>query len=549
MRTRNQAAAEQAAIDRGRAEADLQSSRFADLQLDWVNERGELLARFGGRFDRKARQYIGDAPVSRRIVLHAGQEDAAVEFDRYMAVHLGQLELPEGEEPLFAWLLSGGRRGGKTFFLICCAIAYAITVPDAIVWIACPSDSFYNEPIDYLEELMPSSWYIGRGWPWWQYDLPNGSRIILRSSFKAQKQKKGRADFVAVNEGQQTPQSSMTALSGATVDNGGLLMVAANPPDVGDKGEWVADMAAEARGAGRGERVHERHDFFDPMENPHINHKALMALAARMSKHEFDVQVRGKFLSTPDAVLHAWDRGKDGNEIPVPQLAVDVTAEFTKHKEGRAYEWIVGVDVQNYPWTVGVVFKVFRNPAAPADLERAFLWAVGEVYVEQGDEVNLCAELRARGLDSEQTLVICDSSGDWQQQQRDESKQRAQYKGKGSHDMFRGEGFRHVVGTDYEMRDNPDVIDRCRAANSKICNAKDERYVFADPVECKRTVSSIRKWKTGRNGRPSRYSKHAHSGDAFTYVIWRFFPRRKQTEKVEIKTFKRLAGRDRFKGY
>ena len=538
----------QGVLDRNHVEVARQSARYVDLQFDWVDDAtGELIARFGGRYDRVERDYVGDAPVSRVIRLHAGQLVPAREFDRWIGVHLGVSVLAEGEKRLFAWLLSGGRRGGKTFFLMCCAIAYAVTVPGAIVWIAVPSDSYYQEPIDYLESLMPESWYSGRGWPWWQYDLPNGSRICLRSAFKAQKQKKGRVDFVAINEAQQVPESSMAALAGGTVDNGGLTMSAANPPHVGDKGEWVADMAAEARGVGRGERPHERHDFFDPLLNPNIDHEALMALAYRMSKHEFDVQVRGMFLLPPDAVLHAWDRGNDGNEQPRPDFG-DVTTEFTRKHEGRSFDHIVGVDVQNYPWIAAVIFKVFRNPAAPNDLDRAFLWAIGEVYVEQGDEVDTARQLQALNLSGERTLIVCDASGDWQQQKRDENRQRPQYKGKGSHDMFRGEGFRYVVGPDRDMAGNPDVFDRCRGANARVANAAGERFVFADPEKCPKTVKSIRGWRTV-NGKPSRHSKHAHGGDGFTYVIWRFFPRRKRSEKVEVTSIKRTSGRDRLKGW
>lgn len=526
---------QQALIDRQRAAADHRSSRYADLQIDWIAEdTGELIGRFGGRYDRRLREYIGDAPTSRVVHLHAGQVEAAREFVRWLGVHLGAEQLPPGEKRLFAWLVSGGRRGGKSFFLFQCLCAYAVAVPDAITWAACPSDSFYEEPIDYIESILPASWYVGRGWPWWRYDLPNGSRIVLRSAFKAQKQKKGRANFVAINEAQQIPQSSMTALSGATVDDGGLVMAAANPPDVGDKGEWVAAMAAEARGAGRGEREHERHDFFDPLANPHIDHEALLALASRMSEHEFNVQVRGMFLLPPDAVLHAWDR--TGNEQPAPDLG-ECTEEFVRHFEGRGASWIVGVDVQNYPWIAAVVFKAYRNPAAPNDMARAFLWAVDEVYMDQGDEVDTAAALMDLGIDPDRTIVVCDASGDWQQQRRAAEKQRPKYKGKGSHDMFRGEGFRWVVGPDPEMESNPDVAERCRAANARIGNARRERFVFADPG-CKKTVNGIRLWRHV-NGKVSRNSKHAHGGDAFTYVIWRFFPRRAAPGTVDIKTFRR----------
>jgi len=321
------------------------------------------------------------------------------------------------------------------------------------------------------------------------------------------------------------------------------VMTAANPPDAGDKGMWVADLAA---GAERGDRKHARYFFFDPLDNPHIDQAALAALAEKYDEHTFDVQVRGLFLLPPDTVLHSWDR--KGNEQPMPAMG-DVTRAFTKHFEGREYDDIVGVDVQNYPWIAGVRMRAYRNPEAPGDITQSLLWCVGEVFLEAGDEVDFCEGLRSIGCHPDRTLVIADATCDYQQQQRDKNKQRPKYSGKGSMDMFRGEGFVHVVPPDDQMDRNPLIEERCRAANARIKTKGGKRFVFADPKRCEKTVTSIRQWRRGPNGGPSRKSKGAHAGDALSYVLWRFFPRRRQNDKVEIKTFKRFQGTTRTRGF
>ena len=523
------------------------SARWVDLQLDFVDERdGELLGRFGGQWDRARREFSGaDAPRSRVIKLHPGQIEPARWFDWWLGHHLGaaDVEIEPGASKVFDVLCAGGRRGGKSAFSFSCAVAYALSVPGATVWCVCPSDAFFEEPIAYLESIMPREWYESLGWPHWTYFLANGSRIRLRSGHTPGQMKKGKADFIVINEGQSVPQGSYDHLSASIVDSGGLVMTAANPPDAGDKGMWVADLAA---GAERGDRKHARYFFFDPLDNPHIDQAALAALAEKYDEHTFDVQVRGLFLLPPDTVLHSWDR--KGNEQPMPAMG-DVTRAFTKHFEGREYDDIVGVDVQNYPWIAGVRMRAYRNPEAPGDITQSLLWCVGEVFLEAGDEVDFCEGLRSIGCHPDRTLVIADATCDYQQQQRDKNKQRPKYSGKGSMDMFRGEGFVHVVPPDDQMDRNPLIEERCRAANARIKTKGGKRFVFADPKRCEKTVTSIRQWRRGPNGGPSRKSKGAHAGDALSYVLWRFFPRRRQNDKVEIKTFKRFQGTTRTRGF
>ena len=521
------------------------SAASLDLQLDLLDERDDSkLARFGGLWNRHVKDYMPkDAVTSRRIRLHPGQLDAAEFFLDWLDGHLaGDVE---PEDRIFDLAFTGGRRGGKSALAFTLAVAYALACPGSIVWIVTPSDAFFTEPMEYLESIMPREWYTSLGWPHWTYFLANGSSIQLHSGHTPRRLKQGRADFVVINEGQAVPSQSYTTLSASIVDQGGLVLTAANPPDVGDPGEWVADLVG---GIESGEVIHGVHFFFDPLKNPHIDQAALAALAEKMDPHTFDVQVRGMYKLPPDAVLHTWDRLK--NEMPVPdeKLGLDVTRAFTKHYEGRAYDDIIGGDVQTFPWIAAVRTRVYRNPKAPDDLSKALLWGVGESYIEQGDEIDTARDLKAQGVDPERTLMIMDASCDWQQQQRDQTKQRPEFRGAGSMDMMRGEGFKHVVPPDPDMRDNPSVVDRMRAANARIGPKVGEPLVFVDPRRCPKTVVGIRKWKTVK-GKPARWSKHAHGGDAFTYIIWRFFPRRTERGNVDVQAIKRFAGPSRVKGF
>ncbi len=521
------------------------SVRLCDLQVDFVNdETGEHLARLGGQWDRGVKDFIGDAPRSRVIRLHKGQLEFSRWFcDVWLPAHINGW--PVDETPIYTALVAGGRRGGKTFMLTALSLAYACAVPGAIVWIVVPSDieGYGEELMSYLEKLMPRDWYTSLGSPHWRYDLVNGSCIRFLSGFTAGKLKKGTASLVFMNEGQQIPVGSYNTVRASIADEGGLVIAAANPPDQGDKGEWVADVAA---GASNGSLDHAKAFFVDPEDNPHIDFETLKALAESMSEHEYDTQIRGKFLLPKGSVLSSWDRTQ--NERKVPELG-ECTARFTKRFEGRAFKHIVSIDVQSFPWIVASVGHAYANPDRPGDMSEAFIWLTDEVFIDDGDEVDCAQALIDRGYLPEETLIICDASGDYQQAERQQKLQRPELKGKGSWDMLRSLGFRHIVGPDPDMSKNPLVVERVRAANARIGTKSRKRYVFADPILCPRTVKTIGKWKNV-HGMPSRRSQWAHCGDAVTYLIWRFFPRRKGADgKVVFKALKKFEGARRTKGY
>jgi hypothetical protein len=520
-----------------------ESSRFVDLQLDFFDEAtGECIGSFGGKWDRVEKRYDDGEPAQFRAVrLHAGQLDAARWFEEWLGCYLAN-DFAEAAR-IYDAVFYGGRRGGKSNLAWACIVAFALAVPGVICFIVVPSESYFGEPANEIERLMPREWYTSIGEPP-TYLFPNGSQIAIKSGHIPRLLKQGRVDFVLINEGQALIKQSYDTISASIVDTGGLIITACNPPDVGDPGDWVAEIVSACD---RGDRQHAKAWFFDPEVNPHIDQQALRALAEKYDRHTYDVQIRGKLLLTPDTVLHEWDRRE--NERPMPALG-DCTTRFLKHFEGFELRDIVSIDVQSYPWIAAVRWRAFRNPMAPEDMEQAFLWGIGESFIDKGDEIDTATELIDMGCDPSSTLVVMDASCDWQQAERDEGKQRTTFRGKGSMDMIRGCGFRHVVPPDQNMKANPDIADRCRAANSRICTATGNRFVFIDPKKCQRSIESIRKWKTRPNGMPSRSAKAAHAGDAISYAIWRFFPRRGETNKVEtIKIKSRFAGKTRLEGF
>jgi hypothetical protein len=521
-------------------------ARFLDLQIDWVRYKsGTPIARYGGLWDRTTKAFAGDAPRSRVIEVHAAQVEAIQAFDAWMGEHLDERD-PEllarvreiiqqdlafdaelgtllGLSELY---LTGGRRSGKSVIMEGILSSYAVAVPGSIVWTVTPAETYHEEPRAIVAELLPKAWYEYNGWPHFTFYLANGSQHVLRSGHKPGALKKGKASLVGVNEAQQISAESYRNARGATIDAGGFTLVAANPPTLGDVGVWVLDAVGKIE---TGDRPAAEHFFCDPLDNPHIDIRKLLALRSGMTLHDWETQIRGKMLQLPDRVLYTWNRAV--NERAAPDFG-KITHEFITAHEGDRARWkhLIAVDVQKYPWVAVGIFEVFRDPRAPTDPKHGLLWLVDEIALTAGDEVDVCTELKRRGYDGERCLVITDASCEWQQLERDLIKQRPNYKGKGSNHIFRSNGFPHVVPPDRASKGNPDVFERIRATNATIRPADDVPGLFISP-KCPNAVDSAKKWRMIK-GKPSRRQDAAHFGDVIGYCVWRFFPRRGDAGKL-----------------
>jgi hypothetical protein len=247
-----------------------------------------------------------------------------------------------------------------------------------------------------------------------------------------------------------------------------------------------------------------------------------------MTLHDWETQIRGKMLQLPDRVLYTWDRARNERTARLRP----VTGEFlTAHEGDRARNGQARRRRRaGFPFVATGIFDIYRDPRAPQDPKEGLLVdgrRDRDVGRRRGGRVRRAPR---RGYDGDNTLVVMDASCWWQQLERDLIAQRANYKGKGSMDIFRLNGFPHVVPPDRASKSNPDIFDRIRATNASIrrpttCPA------FSSTHEVPDAPTASRKWRMHK-GKPSRNRTSAHFGDVIGYAVWRFFPRRGQAGKL-----------------
>jgi len=534
-----------------RAAAVKSSVSYVDLALGFVRYKsGTPVALFGGRWCTTTNTWAGDAERIRLIEVHDNQIEAVQLLDRWLVDHKrgarndisdqlreqlvnmieGRIEVDASNAHLIGLsevFVTGGRRSGKTVIMEAMLTGIAISVEGSIVWTMTPAEPKHVEPVEVLMELMPVDWYTYNGWPQFTFYMVNGSKHRMMSGHHAGNLKQGKALAVGANEAQQIKLASYMTARGATIDQGGFSIVAANPPIGGDVGTWVLDAV---EGCENDERYGAQHYFFDPLKNPHVDISKFLALKSSMTAHDWETQVRGRMLQLPDRVLYEWSRSE--NERPPPDIGRCTREFLTAHEGDRAkWEHLAVMDVQSYPFVALLLFDIYRDPLAPRDPKAGLLWGIDEVALIQGDEVDACDALKAKGVIAERTLMIMDASCAWQQAQRERVNQRPQFVGKGSMDIVRRCGFKHVVPPDRMMKANPDVFDRIRCTNAMVKPADGQRSFFVDPAKCPTAAESARKW-TMKKGKADRRGDAAHFGDVFGYACWRFFPRRGTASKL-----------------
>lgn len=535
-------------LERRRRERLDDGERFVDLRLDFVDElTNELLLTVGGIWDRRLKAVVGFATRRITIRAHAGQRAAVEWFREWIRVHRTRRDNPPPFDPdlveeymstinadpteVYSALFAGGRRAGKTWIGVALAVAYGVAFPDAIVFLAAPDEKDWPEMIRYVNAILPDEWVdveTADGWT-----LTNGARLELRSAYDPESLKAGRVDLLLLNEGQRMKKRAYDVARGNVNDKSGLVLVCANPPMKRGDQQWVSDFASEAH---RGERA-ALYVEFSSLKNPHIDRRGLVAMARDMDRRSAEIEIFGRFLAPEDAVAYNWSRLE--NERPAPELG-DVTAEFLERVgEGAGFRQCIGIDVQRFPYMAAAIYRFFFS----TDVDKVIAWIVDEVVLPGGDEVTLALALEVKGYKPDESLLIVDASGRYQHSRRRRADAPPpEWKGRGSFDIFKNQGWHHVKPPDRKRKRNPEIVDRARAFTSMICSSEieevdgkiaftdGERRLFADPKRAPYTCKAIREWKHV-NGTPSRSQDVAHQGDGASYPIVRLFPRRLRSEK------------------
>jgi hypothetical protein len=542
---------------------DGSTERYVDMRI--VLRRaatGEILLDVGGRWDRLEKRYVGAARTAVVIGVQESQVDAVRLLREWL---LGFMERKRakrrGEKippaPFYSLVCHGGRRGGKTTFvarmLLPCIL---VAVPGTIAWTVTQEleEGDEDEVRRNLNLALPKTWIR-----WAQRRgsavLANGSRIVARTALVARRLKRGRADVVVLNEPQEMKEEAYKKVRPAVADEGGLVVLAANPANENAAGYWVDKLVKKAR-YGVAKKVRELE--FDRRKNAAIDDEALTSTAGEFSKRDYDIEIEGKFLPRIDVVFHGWDDNPypAGNQRARPRPELDATEDFLLGKLGRQFRYVLGADFQRRPHMAATISKFFDDPAGPCPCGDPHGWYVGAVIAENAAEEELCDrlddwfarhdpalvnmtehELKAYDATSWRDLVawVPDGTGDYQDADRT--------KGGTSWDRVRMSGYRHLYYPDPQIeRNNPRIVDRVAAANARFGSVHIERdaegrevqvvtrHWFIDPIGegCDELGPSIAEWETMKGGvAANKGSKHAHKGDAGTYQIIRLYPRRR----------------------
>ncbi len=503
-------------------------SRYVDLAVEFVLERtpdvidSEPILVLGGVWDLRLKEWTDrEHRTALQVRVHPGQFDTVLFFKEWITAYMAGEELPD---PIYAALLLGGSRSGKTWIGVRLFVAFVIAVPMCRAWAVQEveierADELQTE----LEELLPEEWFTKSGN---HYTSIHGSRITIRSAKYPHKLKRGRCDIAFLNEGQNVPELAHSFLRMRTSDTSGIVLTAANPPNDNPDGQWVADFAEECL-AGR--RPNARYFHYDPNDNPHINQAQLEALKSETDPRTYEIEVLGKILPPSNAVMHAFSVLE--NVDAMPELpGSDITEAFIRRAGlGAKCLDFVGLDFQRSPHMAAVVGRAHRNPD---DDRRPLIYWHDEIIIDLGDESDLSDGMFELGLDPQTTVLIGDASGDWQDADRT--------KGGTSFETLKVCGWKRIHRPQKKLKINPPVHERTKYDN-RLFHSQDGQHIVRIDPRCRHLITACKEWRR-KNGIPNKRSEHAHIAEAMSYGNWRLKPLRILKQKIG---YKRLKGRRR----
>ena len=499
--------------------------------------RAETILNAGGRWDYLTKSWSPE-PATQAVVFDL--QESQVEFARWFARWLARYRLRQSDPAAraredqdldyAAYMLYGGRRGGKTTVLILASWAVAVDIPQAagsetIVWLVSVANTERQEIDREIREWIPDDWYSYREWPQHEFTVRHGSKITHVSADNPETLKRGRADFVLLNEAAKMPRAVLDNSIGATADRGGIIVVASNPPRL-QKGAWVRDVIEQEReAAARQERYPIRVLKLDHRGNAAIDRKArsragevMRLLNPKLAAADDEGQV----LAIGDLIFHEYDRVRHGILYP-SDLPPDITKQITRKLYGREMELIAGVDFQDKPYIYGSFYKVYGT------IEKPMLWAVGEYWLKGSEEEfieGLFAEgfvLRPESKGERQViqevtphnvLWIGDSSASWQNSKH-------AHKEPPSFIFFKNAGCHIVAPTKILSAGAKHPANPRKEFSYPQCNRlfKEDRIMISPHVKklneaCKECVAVRGKYGLTATG------EHAHPIDTLRYVAW-----------------------------
>lgn len=530
--------------------------RFLDFRLDLTLPRakGQLapsppLLTAGGLWDKTLGRFldpVSEQDASQSVVVEL--QESQVELVTFGSEWLcdfreGRRGTPARE--IQVALVSGPRRGGKSFGGIALVIATCVDVPKAsdgtplIAWIVCKS---YRErmqlenwilhriPVSSQDHPNPRAWATHVGAPTHEFRFIHGPTLRLLSADRDDATKQGRVDIAIIDEPQKMGAAAVANVILGASDLGGLTLLTANPPGKESRGDWMYalkeaiddNLVALRQGKPGVKPIGVRYFELDPKKNQAIDQVARGKAGAIVSIIHPDAtagDVVGSWERPDERACYLFDKHKHLHAVPdVSPSMPDITKRVAEAAGFHGGEWAAaaGVDFQDRPHIVSSLWRCFGDPAAPT------FWASGEFAGEKRwtEEEYLDAfEDRFPDLNNRNLAWVGDASGSWQD---------SSHSGKRtSFQVWKDPPRSWLILPPQDPKSdepgararNPFVDDQLQLVNELLRTDR----LFIDPNACPWLAECFREAITKKvEGRRKIFqNKHAHALASALYVLWR----------------------------
>jgi len=494
---------------------DAQFERHTDLCLVVENPDGSTLYVAGGRWDDEAQVYTDKEPETCKVYT---LQPSQLEAGRWICWWLQ--ERREGRPRDFVTIQIMGERGAGKTDVACMGLMAATLespkfgIPGSIGWAVSKSYEERDEIDRALQQIAAPQWYRYTE-ERKRYRFPMGT-ITNVSADDPENLKKGRVDWLLGNEIQKLGKRAYLNALARLKDKGGCSWLTGNWP-TSKGGEWLYDLEKIRKSKQRSGRVYPvrlvsmasaGNQTLDADTGSMVE-EIIRDLDPRLAATDLD----GLQMPVTDRAYWEWDEERNLRRRPdhdADSIVRDVTHEVTARKTLRrqGFDYVVGCDYQSTAHMVAVVHKLFGTVDNPV------LWAVDEVLVN-GTEEDLIAELHACGYTPDNTLVVGDGSGRWQDGQ--------QRPGRTSFQVFRDARY-FIVGPipqrdDEHRPKNPKFDDRCRLHNWALKHGLYNVDPKGAPVLAEGLSKCELRQGTYGQGRPAGPFRHVTDGAGYP-VFW-----------------------------
>lgn len=520
----------QLAVEALLAAQEASPERVVDLAYHLSDERGTVILQVGGRYDRNRHRYLEDEPAVSVGGPHSGCElnQSQVEpvrafawfLERYLIYRRARaaglehaqayaLAYNDDEVALFTLHFYGGRRGGKSHLGCLLAILFAIAVPGARVILASPSLRRTQELKAAVERVTPSAW---REWKSasQMFELINQSTVEMHTTGTGEL-KIGACDLVLVNEAQECHAEAVMDLDGNTIDMGGLLIYAYNPPRTA-RGTWIRDKYRQVRA---GLDHHSEAFHFDPERNRFINLTALRAKAKGWGRLRYRREFLGDMDAPYDDVVFPEFSLQDHVRDRVQHTWRDVTEDRTLRFFGHRARFVGGLDFdarKGCSWVWGKIYETAEGSE--------LLYLLGGVRKQLPRENALDAELLAIrdehgdlifNGDRNAIVWVCDASA-------------KKYSTESRTDKTIPTSWERLARQRWNLCTPIESYDNNPPPETRYDLAREKLDALAVIVHgaAVELITAIQEWPIHkRSGEPMESDDSSHLNDCWTYVLFR----------------------------